>query len=166
MPDAKLIKQFCLQVNTDLEALTVVLQWFEQIVTPLIPKSVFWQCQVALAEGFTNTVRHAHKNLPPTTTIDLEINVFSSCLEIKIWNWGEPFDLDSALRSLPYQNHNLLDEEGRGLLFMQNLTDELQYIRVSPKSAGDSSGNVSAPAQGRNCLIMRKKISLYSLESG
>ena len=226
MPDAKLIKQFRLQVNTDLEALTVVLQWFEQIVTPLIPKSVFWQCQVALAEGFTNTVRHAHKNLPPTTTIDLEVNVFSSCLEIKIWNWGEPFDLDSALRSLPDQNHNLLDEEGRGLLFMQNLTDELQYIRVPQKSArssqaseplvpnsfGDAArtekvpkrspraselnadgatsaargklnsadatfargsesqaaslrGSGAAP-QGRNCLIMRKKISLYSLESG
>ena len=188
MPDAKLIKQYRLQVNTDLEALTVVLQWFEQSVTLLIPKSVFWQCQVALAEGFTNTVRHAHKNLPPTTTIDLEINVFSSCLEIKIWNWGEPFDLDSALRSLPYQNHNLLDEEGRGLLFMQNLTDELQYIRVPQKSArsprasalnadgatfakGSESqaaplrGSKAAP-QGRNCLIMRKKISLYSLESG
>ena len=146
MLDKKPIQHFCLQVDTELEALTEVLQWFEQVVTPFLTKQGFWQCQVALAEGFTNTVRHAHKNLPRNTTIDVEVNLFSRCLEIRIWNWGQPFDLNSELQSLNPEESNLLEKEhGRGLLFMQRLTDELQYVRV-PK--------------GRNCLIMRKELEL------
>ena len=138
-------KQFRLQVETELEALTVILQWFERITKPLLLKKLFWQCQVALAEGFTNTVRHAHQNLPPTTKIDLEVNLFVGCLEMRIWDWGKPFDLEAKLKSLRQNNQDPLEKEGeRGLLFMQELTDELAYIRMSNQC---------------NCLVMRKRIS-------
>ncbi len=40
--------------------------------------------RIGLAEGFTNTVRYAHKNLPPTTPIDLELTFSSHSLEIKL----------------------------------------------------------------------------------
>ncbi|MEG3936651.1 ATP-binding protein [Microcoleus sp. S36b_A3] len=62
-----------------------------------IPEAVLQQCKLATIEGFTNAVRHAHKNLPLETPINLEITVFSERLEVKIWDMGEPFDLQAKL---------------------------------------------------------------------
>nr|WP_199309410.1 ATP-binding protein [Microcystis viridis] len=123
-------------------ALIPVLQWFESHGCPFLPESVLWQCKVALAEGFTNTVRYAHKNLPPTTPIDLELTFSSHSLEIKIWDHGQPFDLQAKLDS-PQQDPvaPLEMESDRGLLLMRSLTDTLQYIRTG---------------EGRNCLILQK----------
>ncbi|ARI79551.1 sigma-B activity negative regulator [Microcystis aeruginosa FACHB-905 = DIANCHI905] len=134
--------QFHLQVRTELAALIPVLQWFESHGCPFLPESVLWQCKVALAEGFTNTVRYAHKNLPPTTPIDLELTFSSHSLEIKIWDQGQPFDLQAKLNS-PQQDPvaPLEMESDRGLLLMRSLTDTLQYIRTG---------------EGRNCLILQK----------
>ncbi|MBE9261528.1 ATP-binding protein [Microcystis sp. LEGE 00066] len=134
--------QFHLQVRTELAALIPVLQWFESHGRPFLPESLLWQCKVALAEGFTNTVRYAHKNLPPTTPIDLELTFSSHSLEIKIWDHGQPFDLQAKLNS-PQQDPvaPLEMESDRGLLLMRSLTDTLQYIRTG---------------EGRNCLILQK----------
>jgi serine/threonine-protein kinase RsbW len=97
---------------------------------------------VALAEGFTNTVRYAHQHLPPTTPIDLELTLKSHSLEIKIWDHGQSFDLQAKLDSLQQRPLAPLEmESDRGLLFMRSLTDTLQYIRT---------------AEGRNCLILQK----------
>lgn len=138
----KLLQQSRLQVETNLTALTEVLEWFEQFTEPLLPQRFRWQCQIVLVEGFTNAVRHAHQHLPPTTLIELELSVFTHCFEMRIWDWGEPFDLHAKLHSLCQENHNPLDKEGgRGLMFMQQLTDELCYQRLP---------------DGRNCLLMRK----------
>ncbi|NJL81801.1 MAG: ATP-binding protein [Chloroflexaceae bacterium] len=143
MPEEKPIHQTYLQVHTKLEDLTEVLQWFERAIKQCVPEAVFWQCQVALAEGFTNTVRHAHRNLPATTPIELKVDLFARSLEICIWNFGQPFDLEAALRALPREKEQLLyKEDGRGLFFMEQLTDELRYVRTD---------------NGRNCLIMRKQ---------
>ncbi|MFM7714060.1 MAG: ATP-binding protein, partial [Microcystis sp.] len=89
--------QFHLQVRTELAALIPVLQWFESHGRSFLPESVLWQCKVALAEGFTNTVRYAHKNLPPATPIDLELTFSSHSLEVRIWDHGQPFDLQAKL---------------------------------------------------------------------
>ncbi|NES84705.1 MAG: ATP-binding protein [Moorea sp. SIO2B7] len=142
----KLPKQFRLQVKTKLEALTEVLAWFEQISKPFLEDKCVWQCQLAIAEGFSNAVRYAHQGLPETTPINLEINLFSDFLEIKIWDSGKPFDLKAKLQSiLNDKDNDPLEREGnRGLYFMDQLTDELQYIRMSNK---------------RNCLLMRKYIN-------
>ena len=139
-----LLKQFRLQVNTELEALREVLQWFEEKIKLLLPESYYWQCQLALTEGFTNAVRYAHKDLPPTTPIDLEVNVFPDYLEMRIWDWGQPFDLQAQLNSLRESSSNPLEKESnRGLLLIRKFTDYLQYIRL---------------ADGRNCLIMYKNM--------
>lgn len=144
MQNDRLIKQFRLQVKTELNALVIVLQWFEKVSKPLLPEKSFWQCQVALAEGFTNTVRYAHKNLSPTTPIDLEVNFFTNYLEIRIWDWGQPFDLQAKLNLLSQSTEDPLQKESdRGLFFMKELTNDLQYIRLS---------------NHQNCLIMRKKL--------
>lgn len=135
------IKQYHLQVKTELEALKEVLQWFESLVFPLVSQKMGWQCEVALVEAFTNAVRHAHHDLPETTPIDLEVKLLPSFLEMRIWDRGEPFDIKAKLRKSE-RDANLMEREGgRGLQFINKLTDELQYLNLP---------------NHRNCLVMRK----------
>ncbi|MEG3898224.1 MULTISPECIES: ATP-binding protein [unclassified Microcoleus] len=94
------VQHISLQVNTDVNALTLVLEWFEQLKDLSIPNEVWWKCQLALAEGFTNAVRHAHKNLPVETPVQLEITVFNGRLELKIWDCGPCFDFDAKLKEI------------------------------------------------------------------
>jgi len=92
------VQHISLQVNTDLNALTKVLEWFEQLKNLSLPNEVWWNFQLALAEGFTNAVRHAHKNLPVETPVQLEIIVFNGRLELKVWDCGPYFDFDAKLK--------------------------------------------------------------------
>ena len=92
------VQHISLQVNTDLNALTRVLEWFEQLKDLSLPKEVWWKFQLALAEGFTNAVRHAHKNLPVETPVQLEIIVFNGRLELKVRDCGPYFDFDAKLK--------------------------------------------------------------------
>lgn len=130
-----------LQVNTDLDELTKVLDWFDQFKEPPTPLQAHMQCQLAVAEGFTNAVRHAHMNRPPTLLIDLEVQVFDDRIEIRIWDQGAPFDLAARLSQMPAA----LDTEaegGRGLRLMERIADHLSYSRLSDQ---------------RNCLLLVKK---------
>ena len=90
--------QLNLQLNTEIKAVAQVLSWLEQLDPLPIPEAVLHQCKLAVVEGFTNAVRHAHKNLPRETPIKLEITVFNERLEIKIWDWGKPFDFQAKLK--------------------------------------------------------------------
>lgn len=142
--DDRPLKKSRLHVETDLNVLPKVLQWFEQFNMPPLSSNFWWQCQLALTEGFTNAVRHAHVNLPQTTPIYIEVTVFSNCLEMLIWDFGQPFNLEERLHSLAYQDFDPLEQEGgRGLRWMRDLTDEIHYIRQNDTG---------------NCLVMRKKI--------
>jgi serine/threonine-protein kinase RsbW len=141
----KPLKQDRLEVETDLHAVTKVLQWFEDFTKPMLPQPSQSQCQLAFVEGFTNAVRHAHHNLPPTTPIELELKIFPDSLEMRIWDQGPPFDLQAKLQEALDRQKDidpLSAEGGRGLIFMHQLMDELAYLRVDNE---------------RNCLLMRKR---------
>lgn len=129
-----------LRVQTNLADLNQVLQWFEQLNQPFISRRVWIQCQTALAEGFTNAVRHAHQNLPIETPIDIEVTITPEQLEIRIWDLGDAFDLTQHL-----ENSSQIDDveasSGRGLYLIRQLVDQVDYTRTS----GD-----------RNCLLMVK----------
>jgi serine/threonine-protein kinase RsbW len=132
-----------LQVNTDLDALAQVLEWFDQFNHPPIPSQTWMQCQLALAEGFTNAVRHAHRGQPMDLVIDVEVQVLDDRLEIRIWDQGAPFDLNQRLASMPQE----LDSEaegGRGLRLMERIADKLSYTRMQ---------------DSRNCLLIVKYYS-------
>ena len=99
------LQKIGLQVNSDIRAVTQVLEWVEELENLPIPEGVLHQCKLAVVEGFTNAVRHAHKTLPSETLIDLAIAVFADRLEIEIWDLGQPFDLKAKLKEeLPEKN--------------------------------------------------------------
>jgi serine/threonine-protein kinase RsbW len=137
------IQTIQLQVKTDLNELVEVLAWFNQLHQDYIPKIDWLKCQTALAEAFTNVVRHAHKDLPHETPIQLEASLASDYLEFKIWDYGAQFDLEREILNLPVE----VDETatgGRGLYLLKEIADRLSYTR-----SGD-----------RNCLLLVKHYSL------
>jgi serine/threonine-protein kinase RsbW len=146
MKNQTIMTQSSLQVPTDLNALEEILRWFETVTLTRLPEELLEKCKIVLTEAFTNTVRHAHQQLSPTTPIDMEVMILSDSIEMRVWDLGEPFDLEATLNYVRHLHEKdpLKYEGKRGLLFMSKLTDELSYQRT--------------PDQ-RNCTIMKKRIS-------
>ncbi|MEN9202292.1 MAG: ATP-binding protein [Thermostichus sp. DG02_2_bins_29] len=125
-------------MSTTLDALSEVLNWFETFRNAGIPEPIWRECQLALAEGFTNAVRHAHQALPETTPIDIELTLTPQELELRIWDYGQEFNLEGFAQKLPTKI-DADSEGGRGILLMKALANHLSYTRQ-----GD----------GRNCLLI------------
>lgn len=128
-----------LQVNSDLSGLDQVLSWFAQLHQPPIPTSLWIRCQLALAEAFTNAVRHAHRD-QPGLPVDIEVALFPERLEIRVWDQGPPFDLEQRLKNLS-ERLDLYSGGGRGLKLMKDIADTLSYTRTD---------------DSRNCLLIVK----------
>ncbi len=142
-----------LQVKTDLSALDQVREWFDhQARRDPVPEIVWMKCELALAEGFTNAVRYAHKG-DSTALIDMEVVLFSEWMEIRIWDFGSPFNIYLELRHkllkelLDRRDSNEFDlsEGGRGIKLMWKIADLLRYTRAS---------------DDRNCLLILKHYTL------
>nr|WP_217651899.1 anti-sigma regulatory factor [Hydrococcus rivularis] len=131
------------KVESALQALDLLLQHFDRLYQPWIPKKDWLQCQLALAEGFTNAVRHAHKNLPPETPIEVEIVLSQQSIEMRIWDRGSYFDLDGFLKNVALRNDRL-SGHGQGLVILQKIASHLSYTRTN---------------DDRNCLLIVKQFS-------
>ena len=137
-------KHYHLSVNSDLNNLAQVLDWFQQHHPTRVPEQEWLECQIALAEGFTNAVSHAHQSLPPHTPIQLELGIELDHVEIRIWDQGPIFDLRQYLQHHPtFPSQDM--GSGRGLLLINRIADNVQYRRI------DNS---------QNCLSIVKYLSL------
>lgn len=145
-----MLKKVDLQVNTGLNGLDQVLSWFSQLYDSRIPISVWIRCQLALAEGFTNAVRHAHNGKPANLPVDIQVAIFAEFVEIKIWDWGDPFDLEAKIKNIS-EKVDIEASGGRGLKLMKDIGDSLSYVRT---------------ADGRNCLSIAKNYSPCILKDG
>lgn len=132
-------KKFHLQVPSDLNALDQALSWFDQFNQPPVPKTTWTECQTALAEGLTNAIRHAHKNLSSDSLVEIEVLVLSQSMEIRIWDNGPGLDLNKWFANKQPPSDDA--ENGRGLWMMWKLSDQLSYTRT---------------ADDRNCLLIVK----------
>jgi serine/threonine-protein kinase RsbW len=117
-----------LMTQSDLSAITQVLEWFERFRQPPISQSAWLQGQIALVEGFTNAVRHAHAHLPSQTPIKLEAGLYCDRLEIRVWDQGSPFDLEKLLDRVEQDYPDPLEhvEHWGGSLF-RKLRDQHQW---------------------------------------
>ena len=136
----KVLKKTHLRFDSDLKALDQVLFHFNQIHQPWIPKEDWLQCQLALAEGFTNAVRHAHKQFSSKVPIEIELSLSRQSLEIRIWDYGPPFDMETFVNTVYSRNSRV--EGGRGLEILQKIADRLSYDRTD---------------ENRNCLVIVKQ---------
>jgi len=134
------VQQAVLRVKTELEDLNLVLDWFAQFDQAPLPHTVWLQCQLALAEAFTNAVRHAHHNRDPETPIEIHVTAAQDQVEICVWDSGDAFDLMKVL-ALSQEDPPEDQEGGRGLFLIQCIASELTYHR---------------DPDGRNCLRLVK----------
>ena len=134
--------QDVLQVNSDLAKLGQVQEWFEQFyqqhVLPLgWPENQFYRLNLAVAEGFTNAVRHAHRDLPSETMVKLGLALKEDRrLEIRIWDYGAPFNPDVLEEPEP----GTLKQHW-GWFLLRRVADEVAYQRCP---------------DDRNCLVIVK----------
>ncbi|HAZ49613.1 MAG TPA: ATP-binding protein [Cyanobacteria bacterium UBA11369] len=144
-----MLQQEHLTVKTDINRLIDVLQWFDRFCDRNLSR-LSWlgdesgnlnlavdMLKLALDEGFTNAVRHAHKDLPPETPIDLELTLWAERLEIRIWDRGEPFDPPPLKAPDP----DKLSIGGYGWFLIRRIADNVVHSR---------------DADGRNCLLIVK----------
>lgn len=115
-----------IQTATDPTALKSVLVWFDQFRVAPVPYPLWLQCQLALIEGFTNAVRHAHAELPKSTPVYLEVSISHRTIDIRIWDQGPGFDLNAVLKT-KLKTHSPHDEGGRGLKIMYLVADQISY---------------------------------------
>lgn len=123
-----------LRIASDLAVLDRVLNWFDTLDRPHVPRTVWLQCLSVLAEVFTNAVRHAHRQHPCDTPIDLEAELTATALTLRLWDHGEPFDLRQAVleRGQTPEPPETFDVEqlsggGRGLTILNRVADRLSY---------------------------------------
>jgi len=132
------MRQAQLVVTSHLDKLSQIQHWFKHLCAGSTADLAWIHTYVdrltlALTEGFTNAVRHAHAGLPAETTIRIDITLAPHAVEICILDHGQPFDPDGLVDPEP---GSLLDS-GYGWFLLRRLADQVTYKRL-----GD----------GRNCL--------------
>jgi serine/threonine-protein kinase RsbW len=75
--------------------------------------------------------------------VEIEVAVFAESLEMRIWDWGEPFDLEQKIKDMSEQD-DIDSPGGRGLKLIRDIGDSISYERT---------------ADGRNCLSIVKNYS-------
>jgi len=147
------LKHYQIQVNSDIYALAKLQGWFQQFQS-LLPKPTWMQCNLVLVEVFTNVVSYAHEGLSEETPIDIEISLHETekFLELRIWDYGEPFDLEAQIERATEEVDKTKDAVeiddiptgGRGLFIAKMVADELSYLKMD---------------DGRNCFVMTKSFA-------
>ncbi len=134
-----------LQVKTDLSEIDQILQWFEQLKDEKLTHEFLLRAKIALIEGFTNAVRHAHQHRPVETPIDIEVYLCAQHLEIRVWDSGPPFDLAALLNQVEQQYPNPLEHyEHWGATIFRKLSLDYGWTIHYP--------SVALPQGDRNCL--------------
>jgi serine/threonine-protein kinase RsbW len=133
-----------LKVRSDLTVQAQVQKWFEKFYSNHISQNAnsqrqFYRLNLALAEGFSNAVRHAHQELPSDTTIEIELAIRDERIEIRIWDQGKPFNPNDVKEPLP----GTLCKGGYGWFLLRRLADQVVYERCQ---------------DGRNCLLISSSI--------
>ena len=129
---SNVVKHISFSVTSDLNSLDYVLSAYEALNQPWIPLKDWLQFKIALAEGFTNAVRHAHKYLPSSTLIDIQIYLSTQCMSMCIWDYGPPFDFQQFVSDLVNSSYrqNELADHGQGIPVLYKISDHLSYTRT------------------------------------
>ena len=139
----KVLRTLRIEVPSDLKALDKLLSQFNLVYQEFIPERDWLQCRLALAEGFTNAVRHAHKDLPSEVPIRVDVLLRQHQIEIRIWDCGAAFDLQSFIQETARKHDGWLNS-GRGIPLLNKIADCLDYYRTDRQF---------------NCLLIVKKFT-------
>jgi serine/threonine-protein kinase RsbW len=146
-----LIQTSSLTVNSDLDLMTAVAEWFEQFNHSPIDPRLWQEGQIALIEGFTNAVRHAHQHLSTTTPVEITAELSAQALQISIWDRGAAYDIEFAFEQISQLINNPdfdpLEREAQwGSIMLLKLRDEYGWQIAYQRQ------------QDKNCLRIAKAL--------
>ncbi len=81
---------------------------------------------MAVREALANAVKHGNK-LDETKDVEITLVSLDDAMEIRIRDFGEGFDVSTVPD--PTNPENLLKASGRGILFMHNFVDRIEWAR-------------------------------------
>lgn len=88
------------------------------------PDDALFGIDMAVREAVANAVKHGNR-LDPSKAVEITLNGLTDGIEILIRDFGNGFDVDSVPD--PTNPENLLKASGRGILFMHNFVDQVEW---------------------------------------
>jgi serine/threonine-protein kinase RsbW len=89
-----------------------------------VSEDVIFGIDMAVREAVTNAVLHGNK-LDETKFADVTLKTSAGCFEITVHDQGQGFD--PANIPDPTAEENILKTSGRGIFFMRNFMDEVEW---------------------------------------
>ncbi|MCP2732486.1 ATP-binding protein [Limnofasciculus baicalensis] len=116
-----------LNVPSELNFLIVVENWLLDSLKVALGDSVDWKIQaprlrLALAEAYSNVVRHAHRD-QPNLPILFRLEIKDRDVALEIWDRGNGYNISNYIEPDPQDKQ----ESGYGWLIMQRLMDRVEY---------------------------------------
>lgn len=94
-----------------------------------VSEDVAFGMDMAVREAVTNAVVHGNK-LDNTKFVELSLRTLPGAVEISVHDYGTGFNPNDVPD--PTQEENILKPSGRGIFFMRNFMDEVDWS-VNPK---------------------------------
>ena len=86
-------------------------------------EALAYHLNLVLTEATTNAIKHATHD--PKDTVRITIHIQDNELNIKVYDHGQGFDLETV----PCPDFDQLKENGMGLFFIRTLMDTVTYTR-------------------------------------
>jgi serine/threonine-protein kinase RsbW len=102
---------------------------------------------IAIREAVANAIKHGNRQ-DPDKEVDVELAVAPDEAVIRVWDHGEGFDPEEV--DDPLDPENLLKPHGRGIFYMKNFMDSIEYTERP---------------EGGTVVTLRKKLSPDEKES-
>ncbi len=103
---------------------------------------------IAIREAVANAIKHGNRQ-NPDKQVEVELAIAKDQAIIRVGDEGEGFDVQAV--SDPLQPENLLKPNGRGIFYMRNFMDEIEY---------------SSRPEGGTLVTLRKQITVTESSAG
>ena len=88
-------------------------------------ETLAYHLNLVLTEATTNAIKHANND--PKDTVRITIHIQDNELNIKVYDHGQGFDLESV----PLPDFDQPRESGMGIFFIRTLMDSVTYTKQS-----------------------------------
>ena len=88
-------------------------------------EALAYHLNLVLTEATTNAIKHANND--PKDTVRITIHIQDNELNIKVYDHGQGFDLET----IPLPDFDQLKESGMGIFFIRTLMDSVTYTKQS-----------------------------------
>jgi serine/threonine-protein kinase RsbW len=118
-------KETTFSISSKIEAIDEAVQKATEFAaTAGFSDDALFGIDMAVREALANAVKHGNK-LDETKPVEITLIDLGNGLEIRIRDFGKGFDVEQVPD--PTNPENLLKASGRGILFMHNFVDKVEW---------------------------------------